>query len=209
MAKINVVNLGGEKVGEFELLDEVFSAEINDALLWEAVKHYRAALRQGTAATKTARRFRVRARSCGSRRARAARVSVRSARRSGVAAVRSTDRSRAATSTQFPRKKLMGALRSAICGEDRGRQVHGRRYRSSSPRARPSCIAHGAEQARSGQDDAAGGVEPQAGREALPRQPQSAGRGAGAFVARFIPTICCATSMPSSRRMRSKRCRRR
>ena len=52
MANINVVNLSGDKVGEFELLDEVFAAGINDALLWEAVKHYRAALRQGTAATK-------------------------------------------------------------------------------------------------------------------------------------------------------------
>ena len=30
MAKINVVDLGGKKVGEFELLDEVFSGEIND-----------------------------------------------------------------------------------------------------------------------------------------------------------------------------------
>ena len=53
MANINVVSLAGEKVGEFELADYVFSAGINDALLWEAVKHYRAALRQGTAATKT------------------------------------------------------------------------------------------------------------------------------------------------------------
>ena len=53
MAKINVVNLAGKKVGDFELLDEVFSGEINDALLWESVKHYRAALRQGTASTKT------------------------------------------------------------------------------------------------------------------------------------------------------------
>ena len=52
MANINVVNLGGTKVGEFELADEVFAGEINDALLWESVKHYRAALRQGTAATK-------------------------------------------------------------------------------------------------------------------------------------------------------------
>jgi large subunit ribosomal protein L4 len=51
MAKINVVNLGGKVVGEFELLDEVFSGEINDGLLWESVKHYRAALRQGTAST--------------------------------------------------------------------------------------------------------------------------------------------------------------
>ena len=53
MANINIVNLGGEKVGEFELHADVFTGEINDALLWEAVKHYRAALRQGTAATKT------------------------------------------------------------------------------------------------------------------------------------------------------------
>jgi large subunit ribosomal protein L4 len=46
MANINVVNLGGTKVGEFELADAVFAGEVNDALLWEAVKHYRAALRQ-------------------------------------------------------------------------------------------------------------------------------------------------------------------
>jgi len=52
MANINVVNLDGKKVGELELADEVFAGEINDALLWESVKHYRAALRQGTAATK-------------------------------------------------------------------------------------------------------------------------------------------------------------
>ena len=33
MANINVVNLGGKKVGEFELADEVFAGEINDGLL--------------------------------------------------------------------------------------------------------------------------------------------------------------------------------
>ncbi len=52
MANVNVVNLGGSKVGELELVDEIFGQKINDALLWESVKHYRAALRQGTAATK-------------------------------------------------------------------------------------------------------------------------------------------------------------
>ena len=51
MAKIQVVNLTGAKVGEFEL-DDLFAGEVNEALLWEAVKHYRAALRQGTHATK-------------------------------------------------------------------------------------------------------------------------------------------------------------
>jgi large subunit ribosomal protein L4 len=53
MAHIDVVNLGGETVGSLELADEIFAPEqINEALLWEAVKHYRAAMRQGTAATK-------------------------------------------------------------------------------------------------------------------------------------------------------------
>jgi large subunit ribosomal protein L4 len=50
MANVDVVNLNGEKVGTMELADEVFAAsEVNEALLWEAVKHYRAAMRQGTA----------------------------------------------------------------------------------------------------------------------------------------------------------------
>ena len=52
MATIDVVNLGGEKVGTLELADEVFGA-INEDLLWEAVKHYRAGQRAGTHATKT------------------------------------------------------------------------------------------------------------------------------------------------------------
>src|SRR5665811_1391377 len=52
MATIDVVNLNGEKVGSLELADEVFGA-VNEDLLWEAVKHYRASLRAGTASTKT------------------------------------------------------------------------------------------------------------------------------------------------------------
>ena len=51
MATIDVVNLGGEKVGSLELADEVFGA-VNEDLLWEAVKHYRAGQRAGTHATK-------------------------------------------------------------------------------------------------------------------------------------------------------------
>src|ERR1700691_4207323 len=58
MATIDVIDLGGGKaVGSLELADEIFSpGQINEALLWEAVKHYRAALRQGTAATKNKKR---------------------------------------------------------------------------------------------------------------------------------------------------------
>ena len=54
MAKVDVVNLNGEKVGSVELNDQLFGADqVNEALLWEAVKHYRAGLRQGTHKTKT------------------------------------------------------------------------------------------------------------------------------------------------------------
>src|SRR3954470_3902191 len=53
MANFDVLDLGGKVVGSIELADEVFApSQVNDALLWEAVKHYRAAMRQGTAATK-------------------------------------------------------------------------------------------------------------------------------------------------------------
>src|SRR6201996_3744606 len=54
MATIDVIDLGGgNAVGSLELADEIFAPDqINESLLWEAVKHYRAALRQGTAATK-------------------------------------------------------------------------------------------------------------------------------------------------------------
>src|SRR5258708_34984624 len=51
MASIDVVDLNGKKTGTLELADEVFGAA-NDDLLWEAVKHYRAAHRAGTHATK-------------------------------------------------------------------------------------------------------------------------------------------------------------
>ena len=49
--KIDVHNLSGKKVGSFDLAEEVFGA-VNEDLLWEAVKHYRAAKRAGTHATK-------------------------------------------------------------------------------------------------------------------------------------------------------------
>src|SRR6184192_2129495 len=51
MATIDIHSLSGEKVGKFDLADEVFGA-INEDLLWEAIKHYRASQRAGTHATK-------------------------------------------------------------------------------------------------------------------------------------------------------------
>ena len=38
MANVDVVNLNGEKVGSLELADSVYG-QVNEALLWEAVKH--------------------------------------------------------------------------------------------------------------------------------------------------------------------------
>ncbi len=117
MANINVVNLGGEKVGEFELLDDVFSGEINDGLLWEAVKHYRAALRQGTASTKNRGEVSGAGKKLwkqkGTGRARVGSIRTPVWRGGGTVKgpkPRSYD-------YQFPQKKLMGALRSAIAAK--------------------------------------------------------------------------------------------
>lgn len=52
MPKVDVVNLNGDKVGQMELADEVFGAEVNQALLYEAVRHHRAGKRAGTHKTK-------------------------------------------------------------------------------------------------------------------------------------------------------------
>lgn len=114
MANINVVNLAGAKVGEFELVDEVFAAEINDGLLWESVKHYRAALRQGTAATKNRNQVSGAGKKLwkqkGTGRARVG--SIRTPLWRGGGTVHGPKPR--SYEYAFPQKKLMGALRSAI-----------------------------------------------------------------------------------------------
>jgi large subunit ribosomal protein L4 len=52
MAKLDVLNLSNQKVGEMEVADAVFGATVNEALLYESVRHYLACRRRGTAATK-------------------------------------------------------------------------------------------------------------------------------------------------------------
>jgi len=116
MASIKIVNLAGKKVGEFEL-DDVFSGDVNEALLWEAVKHYRASIRQGTHATKNRKLVSGAGKKLwkqkGTGRARVG--SIRSPLWRGGGTVhgpqpRSYD-------YQFPRKKLLGALRSALASK--------------------------------------------------------------------------------------------
>lgn len=52
MAKIAVIDLEGTQVGEVEVVDQVFAAEVKEHLLWEVVRYQRAAKRRGTASTK-------------------------------------------------------------------------------------------------------------------------------------------------------------
>jgi len=118
MANVDVVNLNGEKVGTVELADEVFAAsEVNEALLWEAVKHYRAAMRQGTHATKNRKLVAGSGKKLwkqkGTGRARVG--SVRSPLwRHGGTVHGPQPRS---YEYAFPRKKLLGALRSALASK--------------------------------------------------------------------------------------------
>ncbi len=114
MAEIEVRNLANEVVGKMELSDEVFRAEYNEPLIWEAIKHYRDSLRAGTASTK------VRGEVSGSgkklwRQKGTGRARIGSIRsplwRHGGTVHGPKPRSYA---FRFPRKKLRGAMRSAL-----------------------------------------------------------------------------------------------
>jgi len=53
MPVVDVLDLNNQKVGEVELADVVFGAEVNESLLYEAVRHYLAGKRSGTHKVKT------------------------------------------------------------------------------------------------------------------------------------------------------------
>lgn len=116
MAKIDVVDLNGKKTGTLELADEVFGA-VNDDLLWEAVQHYRAARRAGTHATKNKKLVSGAGKKLwkqkGTGRARVGSIRSPLWRHGGTVhgpQPRSYD-------YQFPKKKLLGALRSALAAK--------------------------------------------------------------------------------------------
>lgn len=118
MANIDVVDLNGKTVGSFELADEVFGpAQVNEALLWEAVKHYRASIRQGTAATKNRKLVSGSGKKLwkqkGTGRARIGSIRSPLWRHGGTVhgpQPHSYDYA-------FPRKKLLGALRAALAAK--------------------------------------------------------------------------------------------
>ena len=116
MASMDVVDLSGKKVGSFELAEEVFGV-VNEALLWEAVNHYRSAQRAGTHATKNKKLVSGSGKKLwkqkGTGRARVGSVRSPIWRHGGTVhgpQPRSYD-------FAFPKKKLLGALRSALASK--------------------------------------------------------------------------------------------
>jgi large subunit ribosomal protein L4 len=119
MPTVDVFDLNNQKVGQVDLADEVFGAEVNQALLYEAVKQYQAGMRAGTHKTK------VRSEVAGSGKklwkqkgtGRARVGSVRSPvwRHGGIVhGPQPRD-----YSYKLPRKMVLGALRSALSAKVR------------------------------------------------------------------------------------------
>lgn len=119
MPVVDVVNLDGKKVGQVDLADTVFGAEVNEHLLHEASRWYLAGLRRGTAKTKEKSEVsgagRKLWRQKGTGRARVG--SIRSPLwRHGGTVHGPKPRSYAYA---LPKKMLLGALRSALSAKVR------------------------------------------------------------------------------------------
>jgi len=114
MPKVDVVDLNNQKVGEVELSDAVFAAPVNEALLYEAVRHYLACIRRGAAKTKVRREVsgsgRKLRRQKGTGRARTGSIRSPLWRHGGIVhGPHPRD-----YSYPMPRKMQLGALRSAL-----------------------------------------------------------------------------------------------
>lgn len=114
MPKVDVVDVTNRKVAELELADSVFAAPVNEALLYEAVRHHLAGRRRGTAKTKVRREVSGSGkklwRQKGTGRARMGSIRSPIWRHGGtVHGPQPRD-----YSYRLPRKMLLGALRSAL-----------------------------------------------------------------------------------------------
>jgi large subunit ribosomal protein L4 len=123
MPSVDIVDLNNSTVGSMELSDEVFGAEVNEALLYEAVRQYTAAQRSGTAATKTRHDVSGSGRKLwkqkGTGRARVGSIRSPLWRHGGVVHgphPRSYE-------YKLPRKMVLGALRSALSAKLRDGQI--------------------------------------------------------------------------------------
>src|SRR6201997_1023941 len=116
MATIDIHNLSGEKVGTFDLADEIFGA-VNEDLLWAAVTNYRAGQRAGTHRTQGSWEVSTTGKKLSKPKgtARARIGSIRSPLwRHGYTVHGPVPRS---YDCAFPKKKLLGALRSALAAK--------------------------------------------------------------------------------------------
>ena len=114
MATVDVFDLRNQVVGSVDLSDDVFGAEVNENLIYEAVRHYRAGLRGGNAKTKTRHEVSGSGKKLwkqkGTGRARMGSIRSPLWRHGGTVhgpVVRSY-------AYKLPRKMLLGALRSAL-----------------------------------------------------------------------------------------------
>src|SRR5450631_1934906 len=117
MPVVDVVNLEGKKVGQVELADAVFGAKVNQDLLHEASRWYMREIRRGTHKTKDKSEVSGAGRKLwrrkGTGRARVGSIRSPLWRHGGTVhgpRPRSYD-------YDFPRKKLLGALRSALAAK--------------------------------------------------------------------------------------------
>src|ERR1700755_1614111 len=116
MAPIDIHNMSGEKVVTFDLADEIFGA-VNEDLLWEAVTHYRAGQHVGTHKTKSRSQVSGSGQKlCNQKGAGGPRIDlIRSPLwRHGYTVHGPPPRS---YDYSFPKKKLLGALRSALAAK--------------------------------------------------------------------------------------------
>ncbi len=119
MPNVNVIDLNNATVGSLELSDAVFGAEINEDLLYEAVRQHTATRRSGTASTKTRHEVSGSGKKLWKQKGtgRARMGSIRSPLwRHGGTTHGPQPRSYA---YKLPRKMLLGALRSALSAKVR------------------------------------------------------------------------------------------
>ena len=117
MPNVDIIDLNNQKVGSIDLADDVFGAEVNEALIYEAVRNHQAGQRRGTASTKT--RHEVAGsgkklwRQKGTGRARMGSIRSPLWRHGGTThGPQPRD-----YSYKLPRKMQLGALRSALSGK--------------------------------------------------------------------------------------------
>ena len=119
MPTVDVVDLNNQVVSSVELADEVFGAEVNQSLLYEAVRQYQAGLRAGTHATKVRREVSGSGKKLWKQ---------KGTGRARIGSVRSPLWRHGATvhgpqprdySYKLPKKMMLGALRSALSAKVR------------------------------------------------------------------------------------------